>query len=278
MSTLGLAAYKARKAEEEARREAAGQPRVRRFNLEKDGDSAIIRFAQEMDADAKNYDDKVGFGFVNLFHDARGLDKANGWKNRANCSIESQGNCFPCEKRTDTSVDWETRKELKFGQKEAFLINIVAGDPREVEVKNGQYTNKKLFTTDIDRESGDGTVYLLEQSTHNGIYDALADYFLEEEVSGGTITDKYFKITRKGSGFNDTSYGITPLKEIPAKAKKTADFAEDLYDIKEVALNEVDYAQQEAFYYRGVNTSAATETAEREPVGAGTASGAEDAW
>lgn len=275
---LGLAEYRKRKAEEEARKEAASKPKIQRFALAKDGDSAVIRFAQEIDFDAKNYSEERGIGFVNIFHDARGVDPKNGWKNSANCTVESQGACLPCELASDYSVEWNDRKGWK--QKEKFYINVIGGEPAEIQ--NPQNPDKKMWiATDIDRETGDGTVYLLEQSTHNGIYDALADYFLEEEVSGGTITDKYFKITRKGSKFNDTSYGITPLKDIPEDAKSLDDF--ELYDIKEDVLNEVLYAQQDAFYHKGVEVAggAVSGNAEEHAATAGspsTAAGTDDSW
>lgn len=273
---LGLAEYKKRKAEEEARKEAASKPKIQRFALKKDGDSAVIRFAQEIDFDAKNYDESRGIGFVNIEHTC-GSDPKNGWKNRANCSIESQGACLPCELVSDYSVDWANRKGWK--QKEKFYINVVGGAPIEEKYTkpNGE-EGTRYFTSDIDRKTGDGTVYLLEQGTYNGIYDALADYFLEEEVSGGTITDKFFKITRKGSGFNDTSYGITALKEVPKDAKDLGDF--ELYNIKEDVLVEVPYAQQDAFYHRGVSVGVGETTPVNEsaPEASGSATGTQDTW
>lgn len=245
----GLAAYKARKQEQEARREAASKPRFARFALEKDGDSAIIRFAQEIDFDAKNYNEERGIGFVNIEH-TNGDDPKNGWRNRANCSTESQGACVPCEKVTNSNVPWDQRKGWK--QKERFYINVIGGEQREVVEKVNGNEVKRYYTTDVDRKTGDGTVYLLEQSTYKGIWDDLSAYFLEEEVSGGTITDKFFKITRRGKEFNDTSYGITPLKELPKDAKDLSEF--ELVDIKNDVLTEVPYNQQGAFYNKGLGS------------------------
>lgn len=275
---LGLAEYKKRKAEEEARREAASKPKVQRFALKKDGDSVVVRFAQEIDFDAKNYDEAVGIGFVNIEHTS-GADPKNGWKNRANCSMESQGACLPCEKVQDHTVEWANRKGWK--QKEKFYINVIGGAPTEEKyTKPNGDEGTRYFTSDIDRKTGDGTVYLLEQGTYNGIYDDLADYFLEEELSGGTITDKFFKITRKGSGFNDTSYSVLALKELPKDAKSLKDFT--LYNIKEDVLVEVPYAQQDAFYHKGVAPGGAVAgNAEEHTATAGsptTASGTEDSW
>jgi hypothetical protein len=270
---LGLKDYRERKAAEEARREEAAKPKVQRFNLEKDGDSAVVRFAQEVDADAKNYTADAGIGGVHIFHQ-NGDDPKNGFRNQAKCSMESQGDCVPCEKVRNREVEWDQRKGWK--QKEKFLINVIGGAPREVVVTENGQEKKRYFTTDVDRTTGDGEVYLLEQSTYNGIYDALAAYFLEEEVSGGTITDKFFKITRKGSKFNDTSYGVTPLKEIPKKAKDLSEF--ELVDVDEV-LPEVPYAQQEAFYYKGLSVSNVTPSVKSEATEvASDSTGADETW
>lgn len=265
---LGLAEYKKRKAEEEARREAAGKPKIQRFALQKDGDSAVVRFAQEIDFDAKNYDEEAGIGFVNIEH-TNGSDPKNGWKNRATCSIDTQGACFPCEKVSDHAVEWAARKGWK--QKEKFYINVIAGEPREVtETVNGQ-EKKRYFTSDLADDAKGGTVYLLEQGTYNGIYDALATFFLNSKASKDTILGKSFQITRKGSGFNDTSYSIIPVEDLPKDATPLKDF--ELYNIKEDVLVEVPYAQQEAFYFKGSTPEAASA-----PADSGSATSTEDSW
>ena len=279
MSVLeGLAAYKARKDAEEARREAASKPRVARIVLEKDGDSVTGRFAQEIDPDATNYDATRGIGFVNIEHTC-GADPKNGWRNRGNCSIESQGACLGCEKVQDSSVEWEFRKGWK--QKEKFYINFIAGPAREEKVTVNGKERTKYIPTDIDRKTGDGQVYLLEQGTYNGIWDALAAYALDEE-SGGTITDTYFKITRKGSGFNDTSYILSAVKgEIPDTAKSLDDFNDELINIKEDILVEVPYAQQEAFYFKNIaveSPAAASEPAWGNTASTGSATSTEENW
>lgn len=270
---LGLKEYKERKKQEEARREANSKPKVQRFNLLQDGDSAVVRFAQEMDADATNYDEKRGIGFVQIEH-SNGDDPKNGWMNTANCTTSSQGACLPCEKVTDYEVPWDARKGWK--QKEKFYINLIAGEPKEVD--NPKRPGKTTWVaTDIDKETGDGTVYLLSQSTANGIYDALGDYFLEEDISEGTITNKYFKITRKGSEYNNTSYNVTPLKEIPEGAKSLDEF--ELYDIEEDVTKEVPYAQQAAFYHGGASARAEEKKEDTPPFSTeSTATGASDVW
>ena len=240
MALTGLKARQNRVREEEARKEAA-ENRVAKFSLEGDGDSAVIRFIQELDVDAKNYSNKNGIGGTRLEHS--NPEDEQGWRRRAQCSVETQGGCFACDKRNDYNVEWDDRK--KWGAKERFLINVVGGTPREVETTNNGRKRTGYYTTDIDLKTGDGTVYLLEQSVHNGIYEALVEYFLEEEVSGGTITDKFFKVKRNGSEYNNTSYVLTPLSAIPDKAKDVEDFevVEDLY------VQDVPLKQQEAFYY-----------------------------
>lgn len=237
----GLGAYKARQAEQEARRNSKSD-RPMQINLAKDGDSVVFRFAQEIDFDAKNYDKDLGIGFVAIEH-TNGADPKNGWKNRGNCTIESQGACYPCEKVQDRNVDWADRKGWK--QKERFVVNVIAGPHKEVKTPDGKYTNK--VQTDIDRDTGDGEVYVLAQGTYNGIYSALAEIAVENE----SITDTYFKMTRKGSNFNDTTYIITQLKPLPDDAKPLSEF--ELVDLEETILNEVDYNVQEAFYWNGIS-------------------------
>lgn len=268
----GLAAYKARKEAEEARRDAASKPKVNRANLEKDGDSFTFRFAQEIDFDATNYDPELGIGFVNIEHTC-GADPKNGWRNRANCSLDSQGDCYPCNRVKDYSVEWADRKGWK--QKEKFYINVIAGEQVEVKDKFNGKDRTRYFPSDLGK--GEDTVYLLEQGTYNGIWDQLAEAAVENE----TILDTLWKVSRKGSGFNDTSYTLTQLP------KKTTDGLKDLkeyelYNIKEDVLVEIPYAQQEAFYYRGVDgasvVEAPSEPRESATAGAGTAAGTEEAW
>lgn len=261
----GLAARRQQKQEEEARREAARKPKTNRFEILGDKESVVVRFAQEMDYDAKHYDAEAGIGGVSDIH-RNGDDKRNGWKNQAVCSVDSQGDCFACEKARDQTRDWDDRKDWK--KKGRFFINLVAGEPREVVTTNAKGKEvTKYVPTDIDRKTGDGTVYLLEQSEFNGIYDDLESYAVEDE----TITENYWKITRKGTGFNDTKYTLTKLKEVPEDAKALSEF--ELYNIREDVLTEVPYIEQRAFYFRGMEQAPESE---EEPVAA--AASTDETW
>lgn len=271
---LGLKEYQERKAAEEARREEANKPRVQRFNLKKDGDSAVVRFAQEMDVDAAGYSAEAGIGVVHVFH-VNGDDPKNGFMNACKCSIESQGACYACGRVTDYSVEWDNRKGWK--QKEKFTINLIAGEPREeTETVNGK-EKKRYYTTDLADDAKGGTVYLLEQSTYNGIYDALVNFFLNTKASKETILGKTFQITRKGSGFNDTSYNIIPVEELPKTATPLSEF--ELVDVQEV-VPEVEFAQQDAFFHKGSAAPAAAEATTGSSTGsaASTGTGTEESW
>lgn len=273
--SLGLREYQQRKAEEEARREEAAKPKIQRFALEKDGDSATVRFGQEMDHDAKGVNPEVGIGVVHVFHN-NGDDPKNGFMNAAKCSINSQGACYGCERVQDYSVEWAERKGWK--QKEKFVINVIAGEPREVVEKVNGKEKKRFFTTDLPDDAKGGTVYLVEQSTYNGIYDALANFFLNTKASKETILGKTFQITRKGSGFNDTSYSIIPVEDLPKGATPLSEF--ELFDVNEV-LPEVPYAQQDAFYHKGQASAAAPSEApaeDKQPVAAGSKTGTSEGW
>lgn len=255
---LGLKEYRARQAAEEARREEAAKPRIQRFALEKDGDSAVVRFGQAMDADDAKYDTAQGIGVVHIFH-VNGDDPKNGFKNAAKCSMESQGDCYACDRVKDYSIEWNDRKGWK--QKEKFTINVIAGEPREVVEKSNGQEKKRYYTTDLADDHKGGTVYLVEQSTYNGIYDALAQFFLNTKASKDTILGKTFQITRKGSGFNDTSYNIIPVEDLAKGATPLSEF--ELVDVQEV-LPEIPYAQQDAFYHKG-SAPAATSGADTPP-------------
>lgn len=243
--SLGLKEYQERKAAEEARREEASKPKVQRFALEKDGDSAVVRFAQEIDVDAKGYSADTGIGVVHIFH-VNGDDPKNGFRNAAKCSSETQGACYPDERVSDYAVEWDNRKGWK--QKEKFVVNLVAGEPREVTVRENGQEKKRYFTTDLPDDAKGGTVYLLEQSTYNGIYDTLVKFFLNTKASKETILGKTFQISRKGSSFNDTSYNIIPVEDLPKGATPLSEF--ELVDVQDV-LPEIPYAQQKAFYHKG---------------------------
>lgn len=261
----GLGAYKARKDEAAARKEAAESGRFNRFALQNDGDEVIVRFAQEVDFDARHYDEAQGIGFVNLEHNHP--DPQNGWKNRANCSTDSQGECFPCNKIADRTVEWNDRKGWK--QKEKFYINVIGGEPQVVKVNN----KDKKFTTSVDTNTGDGEVYLLEQSTANGIWDTLSDMALDDE----TILENFWKIKRKGSGFNDTSYILTKKGSIPDDAKALGDF--ELVNIEEDATREIPFAQQESFYYKGLGAVETDKTDEASaPAAKAATAAASDEW
>jgi len=270
---LGLKEYKARQAEAEARREEASKPRVQRFALEKDGDSAVVRFAQEMDTDAANYTEDAGIGVVLVFH-VNGDDPKNGFKNAALCTKEALGDCYACDRVSDYAIEWNERKGWK--QKEKFVINIVAGEPREsVEKVNGQ-EKKRFYTTDLADDHKGGTVYLVEQSTYNGIYDALASFFLNTKASKETILGKTFQISRKGSGFNDTSYNIIPVEDLAKDATPLTEF--ELVDVTGI-LPEVPYQQQDAFYHRGSTAPAAVSgNAEQAVATAGSPTSTADTW
>lgn len=258
----GLAAWKQRKEDEERRREERARPKYPKFSLLKDGDSAVVRFAQEVDPNATNYSEKNGIGFVNLEH--RNPDRENGWKTQANCTGESQGACYPDELVRDETVDWADRKGWK--PKEVFRINVIAG--AQVEAKDAK-GKTRLKSTDIDQKTGDGEVQLLSQSTYNGIWDALAEYATDDE----TITDTFWKIKRRGSE-QDTSYVLTKMKEIPADAKSVEDF--ELIDFENVAMREIPYDQQKQHYWNGISTGVSAEepAREAEPVGASTGTSA----
>jgi hypothetical protein len=68
---------------------------------------------------------------------------------------------------------------------------------------------------------------------------------IEQATEIGTITDKWFKIKRKGAGQTDTSYLLTPLGK---HDKNVEDF--EVFDLDN-AVRTVPYAMQKAHYFDG---------------------------
>lgn len=228
----GLKAHRKREQEQAERREAAKRQReegrIKWFKLA-DGESVKVRFLQELDPDADNYSEKNGIGGVVIEHNGPGKD---GWKNKAVCTAEDEGDCYACDVIRDRSIDWDERKSWK--QKERLYVNVLVFDVPQVD-ENGKLTGEVADEVQLLAQ-GNGPKSLTPQL-----------FSFAEEMN--TITDRVFKIARSGSEWNNTSYVLTPLKELPADAPDATEF--ELIDIEEKALVKVPYAEQEAHYLRG---------------------------
>lgn len=191
--------------------EDSDKPKNRWFGL-KDGEAVKVIFLQEMDDESENYSEKNGLGFLAVEHNA-----PHNFRRKAECTIEDEGACFACE---------EHRKDFKAGwkQKTKLYINVLVDD-------------------------GTNEPYVAILSQGNGPK-SVTPSVIEQATEIGTITDKWFKIKRKGAGQTDTSYLLTPLG---AHDKNVEDF--EVFDL-DTAIRRVPYAQQQAHYFDGEATPA----------------------
>ena len=263
MSTTlrGLKAHRQREKEQAERREAAKRQReegrIKWFKLA-DGEAKKVRFLQELDPDADNYSEKNGIGGVVIEHNGPGKD---GWKNKAVCTSEDEGDCYACNVVRDRSLDWDERKSWK--QKERLYVNVLVFDVPQLD-EDGKETG----------EVADEVQLLAQGNGPKSLTPQLFEF--AEEMN--TITDRVFKISRTGSEWNNTSYVLTPLRELPADAPDATEF--ELIDIEDKALVKVPFAEQEAHYLRGqAPVERASEDAPRETatVGSGSTS-LDEAW
>lgn len=187
-------------------------PKAKWFSL-KDGEAVKLIFLQEMDEDSENYSAKNGLGFLAVEHAA-----PHNFRRKAICTIDDEGSCFACE---------EHRKDFKAGwkQKTKLYINVLVDD-------------------------GVNEPYPAILSQGNGPK-SVTPSVIEQATEIGTITDKWFKIKRKGAGQTDTSYLLTPLGK---HDKNVEDY--EVFDLDNAVRN-VPYAMQQAHYFDGEAPAAA---------------------
>ena len=151
-----------------------GAKGVKKFFTLQNGDSFKIRFRQELTEDAKYFDEKIGTG-INV----PVVTSPVNWKWRVASTSSIEKFNYRC---------WATEQALKdnkWSPRLHMLINIA------VETEPGVWEPRILDTTFNQR--------------HVGL--VLIEYAREF----GTITDRYYKYSRTGSGASDTNYSLIPL-------------------------------------------------------------------
>lgn len=233
----GLGSINKHLADEEAKfnkKDTGDSEKARWFKIG-DGQKFKVLFLQELDPDSPNYSAKNDLGFLAIEHS----NPAN-FRKKAVCTI-GDGACWACEEH---NKDWKAG----WKQKTRLYINVL------VDEQNGE----------------DPYVAILSQGNGpKSITPALIEYATDE----GSITDKWFTITRKGAGQTDTSYLLMPKG---AHEEDVESF--DLYDLEGV-LWQVPYEQQAAHYLdegQAAQTAAKPETA-KVAAGAGAGSTSVDA-
>lgn len=144
-----------------------------------DGQSAKIRFLQELDPDSPQYNDKNGVGFIAIEH-----TNPSDYRRKALCSIDDQGRCFGCEQhRKDPKAGWKGRSRL--------YINVLVDDGQEdpyVAILS-QGSGPKSATPEVIQYAGET----------------------------GSITNVVWRLKRAGQG-TETNYSIIPLPTSDVKS------------------------------------------------------------
>ena len=183
---------------------------VKKYFTVSAGESYRIRFRQEMTEDAKNYDEESGTA-INV----PVVTSPINWKWRAASTAGLEKFNYRCWAAEKSTVDkaWRPRPHL--------LVNIA------VETEPGVWEPRVLDTT--------------FSKNHVGL--TLIEYAKEF----GTITDRFYKISRTGSGASDTNYSLIPLEssEMPASIAELP-----MHDLTNMYLT-LPYEKQEKFYTTG---------------------------
>ena len=133
------------------------------------------------------------------------------YRRKALCSMDDQGKCYGCEQhRKDYKAGWKGRSRL--------YINVLVDDGKE-----------------------DPYVAVLSQgSSGKTITPTLIEYAGEM----GSISNLMWRIKRSGTK-TDTSYTIIPLAKDEAAFDSSA---LELYELETVAIRDLPYTEQEAFF------------------------------
>ena len=144
--------------------------KVRWLKLE-DGQSAKVRFVNELDEDSPNYDSKRDLAIVVSEH-----TNPKDYKRKAVCTMDSEGRCFGCEM---------ARKEPKSGWRARFRFytNLLVDDGLEAPYV-------AVWSQGVGKQSA---------------FNTLREYALET----GSISNRTWRMKRQGSG-TDTTYILLP--------------------------------------------------------------------
>jgi len=183
----------------------------KRFIYLRDGDNYKVRFRQELTEDGANHNDEAGTSVVIPV-----VTSPINWKYKAMSTAgmaESDYRCWATE-QIGNDRRWKPRPVL--------LINAA------VEIEPGQWEPRIIETT-------------LTNPRHIG------QTIIEYAETYGTITDRYYKFSRTGSGPQDTSYTLIPLENADEPEAITNLQMHDLDNVYKV----IPYEQQEAYYTTG---------------------------
>lgn len=140
------------------------------------------------------------------------------YRSKALCTIDDQGRCYGCEQhRKDYKAGWKARSRL--------YINVLVDDGKE-----------------------DPYVAILSQGTSGK---SITPTLIEYAGEMGSITNLTWRLKRSGTG-TSTEYVAISL----GQDKEKFDASKyEMFDLEKVAVKEVAYDDQEAFYTNGNEVS-----------------------
>lgn len=149
---------------------ASEGPKGRWLKLD-DGQKVKLRFVNELSADSKNYNDKLGQAIVVAEH-----TNPKDYRRKALCSMDDEGRCYGCEQnRKDPKAGWKAKLR--------FYTNVYVYDSEENYVAIwSQGVGPKSTTTNT-----------------------ISDY--DDET--GSITNLVWSLRRNGTG-TQTNYVLIP--------------------------------------------------------------------
>jgi hypothetical protein len=194
--------------------------KVRWVKLE-DGQSAKVRFVNELDEDSPNYDAVRDLAIVVSEH-----TNPKDYKRKAVCTTDSEGRCFGCEMaRKQTEAD---RKQGSWRARFRYYTNLLVDDGMEEPYV-------AVWSQGVGKQSA---------------FNTLKEYAIDT----GSISNRSWRMKRQGSG-TDTSYIILPGD--PDNEKYDWSNVEP-FNLEKV-VRQVPYAEQESFYL-GFDTPTSSDT------------------
>jgi len=189
---------------------ASGGSTTKKFFTINSGDTFRLRFRQELTEDSKFYDEESGTAIT-----VPVITSPINWKWRAASTSSLEKFNYRCWGSEQIS------KDTRWRPKPHLLLNVA------VETEPGSWEPRIIDTTFNQR--------------HIGLI------LIEYAKEFGTITDRYYKYSRTGSGAQDTNYTLIPLEQgpMPDNIKSLP-----MHDLNTVYMT-LPYAKQEAFFTTG---------------------------
>lgn len=177
-----------------------------------DGEKYRIRVLQEFEEDSPGYDERRGTIEVVEEHTS-----PKNYKLRAVCTAEDEGRCWACEQQSNPEIGKKWKPRLRF------------------------YTNVIVRTDAKGNELDEPKVKVLAQGFGGK---NVGTTLLEAAEEYKALSGLDFKLSRKGSGMNDTEYSLLPLapQELSEEDEKL-----EVIDLDKF-IKRVPYDQQSAFY------------------------------